>query len=135
MASVDAGTGVKLEAKAVNPSFTVSDLQKSLAFYVDGFGFEIERQSENEGKLVFAMLKAGNVRLGIGQDDFAKGRDRKKGVGLRNWITTDQDLDALAERAKGAGINLDYGPQKLPWGSYAFGFTDPDGFMFTVTNG
>jgi uncharacterized glyoxalase superfamily protein PhnB len=135
MSSLDTGTGAKLEAKAINPSFTVNDLEKSLAFYVDGFGFEIERQSERDGKVVFAMLKAGNARLGIGQDDFAKGRDRQKGAGLRNWINTDQDLDALAERAKKAGIKLDYEPQKLPWGSYAFGFTDLDGFMFTVTNG
>jgi uncharacterized glyoxalase superfamily protein PhnB len=135
MSSIDTAPQVKLEAKAINPSFTVNDLQKSLAFYVDGFGFEIERQSENEGKVVFAMLKAGNARLGIGQDDFAKGRDRTKGVGLRNWIGTDQDLNALAERAKRAGIKLDYEPQKLPWGTFAFGFTDPDGFMFTVTNG
>ena len=135
MSSVDTGTGAKLEAKAINPSFTVNDLQKSLAFYVDGFGFEIERQSEHEGKVVFAMLKAGNSRLGIGQDDFAKGHDRQKGVGVRNWINTDQDLDALAERAKRAGIKLDSEPQKLPWGAYAFAFTDPDGFLFTVTNG
>jgi predicted enzyme related to lactoylglutathione lyase len=104
MSSIGAAPQVKLEARAINPSFTVNDLQQSLAFYVDGFGFEIERQSENEGKVVFAMLKAGNARLGIGQDNFAKGRDRTKGVGLRNWINTDQDLNALAERAKRAGI-------------------------------
>ena len=135
MSNVDAAPEVKLEAKGINTSFTVNDLQKSLAFYVDGLGFEIERKGERDGKVVFAMLKAGNARLGIGQDDFAKGRDRSKGVGIRSWIYTEQDLNALAERAKRGGIKLDYEPQKLPHGAFAFGFTDPDGFMFTVTNG
>jgi len=29
-----------------------------------------------------------------------QGRDRQKGVGMRFWFTTQQDLDALAHRSR-----------------------------------
>lgn len=120
-------------AKSIFPSLTVNDLTKSLHFYVDGLGFEIVDRNEVNGVLHFAMVKSGNVSVGLGQDDFAKGRGRVKGVGARLWIRTDQDLVALANRAKTAGIKLDGDPAPLPWGPMAFALTDPDGFMLTIT--
>lgn len=124
-----------LSAKSIFPSLTVSDLTKSLHFYVDGLGFEIVDRNEVDGVLRFAMLKAGAVMLGVGQDDFAKGRDRVKGIGARIWINTDQDLVALANRAKAAGVKLDADPAPLPWGPMAFAMVDPDGFMLTISAG
>ncbi len=121
-----------LNAKSMFPSLTASDLTKSLHFYVDGLGFEIADRSEVDGVLRFAMLKAGNTMLGIGQDDFAKGRDRTKGVGVRFWLNTEQDLVALADRAKAAGLTLDADPAPLPWGPMAFALVDPDGFLLTI---
>ncbi len=123
-----------LNAKTAFPSLTVSDLAKSLHFYVDALGFEIVHRSEVDGVLRFAMLKAGNVTLGIGQDDFAKGRDRVKGTGARLWFETDQDLTALANRAKAAGVKLDGDPAPLSWGPIAFALVDPDGFLITICN-
>ena len=121
-----------LNAKSMFPSLTASDLSRSLHFYVDGLGFEIADRSETDGVLRFAMLKAGNTMLGIGQDDFAKGRDRSKGVGVRFWLQTEQDLVALADRAKAAGLKLDADPAPLPWGPMAFALADPDGFLITI---
>lgn len=130
--SVDA-TGLK--ATLLSPALTASDLQKSLSFYVEGLGFEVvERMEEEDGRLRFAALQAGGARIGIGQDDFAKGRDRKKGVGMRMWISTPQDIHALAARVKAAGIALDHEPTAMPWGPMAFAVTDPDGFMITVVS-
>ena len=123
-----------LQATGIAPGFTASDLQKSLHFYTEGLGFEITERNEENGVLRFAMLKAGVAHLGIGQDDFAKGRDRVKGVGMRTWITTQQDIHALAERAKAAGIKLDSEPAPLPWGPLGFAVTDPDGFQLTISN-
>jgi uncharacterized glyoxalase superfamily protein PhnB len=80
-------------------------------------------------------MQAGSCHLGLGHDDFAKGRNRVKGVGLRFFITTSQDLNALAARARAAGARLDGDPAPLPWGPLAFSFTDPDGFNFTISNG
>jgi catechol 2,3-dioxygenase-like lactoylglutathione lyase family enzyme len=122
-----------LQATSVSASITANDLQKSIKFYVDGLGFEIGDKNEVDGVLRYVGLTAGpGTSLGIGQDDFAKGKDRAKGVGMRLWIGTKQDVNAIAARAKAAGITLDSEPAKLPWGPMAFAVTDPDGFKLTV---
>jgi uncharacterized glyoxalase superfamily protein PhnB len=128
------GATGSLNAHGLSPSLTCSDLRRSLHFYCDGLGFAIEEESEVDGKVLFIMLRAGNARLGIGQDDFAKGRDRVKGVGMRMWIPTDQDVTAIAARLKAAGYTLDQEPEPLPWGPLGFAVTDPDGFKITVAN-
>jgi len=123
-----------LQATSVSVSFTVNDLARSIEYYTKAFGFEIKERYESEGTLRFVEMEAGDFSLGIGQDDFAKGRNRVKGVGLRFFITTSQDLNALAARARAAGARLDGDPAPLPWGPLAFAFTDPDGFNFTIAN-
>ena len=126
-------SGISLESKGVWPALTVNDIKKSIAFYVDGLGFTIVDRMENEdGGLRFVMLKAGEAQVGLGQDDWAKGKDRQKGVGLRFWAGTTQDIHALAARAKAAGIKLDNEVEALPWGPLAFAVTDPDGFALTI---
>ncbi len=114
-------------------SLTCSDIQKSIKFYTDGLGFEIVHKMEDGGKIQFVALKAGGAQIGLGQDDFAKGKDRTKGVGVRVWLNTTQDITALAGRATAAGLKLDEGPAPLPWGPMAFAVTDPDGFKLTVS--
>jgi uncharacterized glyoxalase superfamily protein PhnB len=68
----------------------------------------------------------------IGQDDWKKGRDRKKGEGFRLYCTTTQDVDALAEGIVARGGKLDQGPRDQPWGMRDFALTDPDGFKITI---
>ena len=77
----------------------------------------------------------GIARIGLTQDDWKKGRDRVKGQGTRLFIGTNQDLDALAARAKAAGIALDSEPHDTPWGTRSFDLTDPTGFKITVEKG
>jgi catechol 2,3-dioxygenase-like lactoylglutathione lyase family enzyme len=119
-----------LQAKAIMPGFTVNDLQKSTRFY-EGLGFVIEDRWEVDGALVGYMMRAGAVRLGLDQDDWKKGRDRVKGIGMRLMFATDQDIDQLAAHAKAAGITLDEEPHDADWGGRAFSVTDPDGFKLT----
>lgn len=118
----------------IAPGFTVKDLSRSIRFYTEGLGFAIVHRGESEGVLRYVRLKAGDAELGLGQDDFAKGKDRSKGVGMRVWITTRQDLHAVAAQAKAAGITLDADVEAMPWGPLAFSLTDPDGFKVTVAN-
>ena len=120
-----------LQAKAVMPGFTVNDLQQSTRFY-EGLGFVIEDRWEVDGALVGLMMRAGQARLGIDQDDWKKGRDRVKGIGMRTMIATDQDIDQVAAHAKAAGITLDEEPHDTEWGGRAFSVTDPDGFKVTI---
>jgi uncharacterized glyoxalase superfamily protein PhnB len=114
-------------------SLTANDLQSSLQFY-QGLGFIIHQRYETDGKLEGVMLKAGNASLGVSQDDFAKGRDRLKGVGMSFYVETDQDIAALAARAKQAGVKLERDAAPLPWGPIGFTATDPDGFKVTILN-
>ncbi len=125
---------IALNAQSGAMTYTCNDIQKSLKFYTEGLGFEVARKMENEGKLRFVMLSAGGALVGLGQDDFAKGKDRVKGVAFRMWITTTQDVTALAARAKAAGLKLDSEPAPLPFGPMAFAITDPDGFSLTIAN-
>ena len=123
-----------LQVRSLAPSLTVNDLKKSIHFYTEGLGFAVDEEMKEDGEVLGVMLKAGEASLGISQDDFAKGRDRVKGIGMRLYIETDQDLNALARQAKTAGVTLDQEPGPLPWGPLGFTVTDPDGFKLTITN-
>ncbi len=127
-------TEAKLKARPLMAGLTVGDLKRSLHFYTEGIGFGIDEAHERDGVVRFYALNAGDCMLGIGQDDWAKGRDRKKGVGMRLYITTDQDVHEVAKRVEGAGYKLDGGPEPMPWGPMAFHVTDPDGFALTIGN-
>ena len=121
-----------LNMRSTSPGFTVNDLQKSLAFYRDVLGFVVEDRWEQEGKLTGVQLRAGSVTFMLGQDDWKKGRDRKKGEGFRMHCMTTQDVDALAEKIQARGGTLDQEPRDQPWGMRDFALTDPDGFKITI---
>jgi uncharacterized glyoxalase superfamily protein PhnB len=121
-----------LQATSLVPSFTADDLQQSIRFY-EGLGFGIEERWEDKGVLVGVMLRAGDSRIGVSQDDWKQGRDRVKGIGMRIFVRTRQNIDDLAASAKAAGIKLHSEPHDTPWGSRAFEVTDPDGFKLTIS--
>jgi uncharacterized glyoxalase superfamily protein PhnB len=120
-----------LRGTSVMPSLTVNDLQQSLDFFA-ALGFEVEDRWEHNGVLLGAMLRAGDARLGVSQDDGAKGRDRVKGVGMRIYIEADDNIDEVAARAKAAGVTLTREPHDTDWGSRAFEVTEPSGFALTI---
>lgn len=123
-----------LRVRMLTTSFTVDDLEASLKWYRDVVGFIVEGDIVRNGVRTGARLKAGNMVLRLGQDDWAKGRDRKKGVGMRCYLSTDQDIDKLAARIKAHGGKLDSEPESLPqFGVRAFSITDPQGFGFTIS--
>ena len=122
-----------LQAKTVVPSVTVNDIQQSIRFF-EGLGFGVEERWEENGALNGVMLRAGDARIGLSQDDWKKGRDRVKGVGMRIFIGTTQNIDELAARAKEAGVPLDAEPYDTPWGTRAFEVTEPSGFKLTISS-
>jgi uncharacterized glyoxalase superfamily protein PhnB len=115
-------------------SLTVRDIQKSLAWYRDILGFTVDQQHERGGSLRAVSLKAGSVRILIGQDDGAKGFDRVKGEGFSLQITTTQNVDEIARRIKDLGGTLDTEPVDTPWGARVFRLRDPDGFRLTISS-
>jgi len=113
-------------------SLTVNDVHKSLAWYRDVLGFTPGERWENEGKLMGVEMNAGAASFMIGQDDWKKGRDRVKGVGVRFYCNTDQDIDRLATRIKANGGTLTGEPKDQPWGSRELSIDDPDGYKITI---
>src|SRR5687767_6692574 len=105
----------RLQAKTVAPILTVDNLQQSINFF-EGLGFGIEERWEEKGVLLGVMMRAGEARVNLSQDDWKKGRDRQKGVGMRLFINTTQNIDQLAAHARSAGIALDAEPHDTPWG-------------------
>ena len=117
--------------RAVAPSFTVNDVEKSLGWYRDVMGFAVGDRWESDGKLMGAELKAGRTVFMIGQDDWKKGRDRAKGEGFRIYCTTAQDVDGLAKLVKARGGTLDREPSD-EMGTRNFAVVDPDGYKITI---
>ena len=126
-------TETPLQLKTLMPSLTVDDLQKSIAFF-EGLGFAVDERWEDGGVLHGVSLRAGETQIGLNQDDWKKGRERQKGVGLRLYMNTTQNIDQVAARAKKAGVALDSEPHDTEWGSRAFDVTEPSGFRLTISS-
>jgi catechol 2,3-dioxygenase-like lactoylglutathione lyase family enzyme len=122
-----------LRLRAFEPGLTVNDLDQSLRFYVDVLGFVAGDRWSDGGVQRGVMLKAGSSQLSLSQDDWAKGRDRKKGEGVRIWCRTAQDIDRLAARIKAAGGHLTAEPSDQPWGGRSLAVDDPDGYHLTIS--
>jgi len=120
-----------LQIGAIMPNFTVDDLQRSITFY-EALGFKVDEKWEENGQLLGVMMRAGTSLIGLSQDDWKKGRDRQKGIGTRLMLSTPQNVDEIAKRAKAAGITLKSEPHDTEWKSRAFEVADPTGFLLTV---
>jgi uncharacterized glyoxalase superfamily protein PhnB len=126
-----ATTQEAVQISTIIPTLTVDDLQKSITFY-EALGFAIDDRWEENGTLLGVMLRAGKSQIGLNQDDWKKGRDRKKGIGVRLSISTPGSVDEIAKRAKSAGITLKSEPRDTEWKSRAFEVIDPSGFLLTI---
>lgn len=113
-------------------SFTVKDLGASLSWYEHALGFTVTQRHERGGVLRAVSLSAGAAQILLSQDDGAKGVDRAKGEGMSLMLTTAENVDDLAARAKAAGATLDTEPAD-GMGRRAFRLRDPDGFRWTIS--
>jgi len=126
-------TDTRLQAKTISPTLTVNNIQQSIKFF-EGLGFGVEERWEENGTLTGVMLQAGDHQIGLSQDDWKKGRDRQKGVGMRIYVGTKQNIDQIATQAKQAGIKLDEEPHDTEWSTRAFEVTEPSGFKLTISS-
>lgn len=123
-----------LRVQKVSAGLTVGDIDKSIAWYRDVLGCIVEEEWRHEDKLMGASMLAGAARFFLGQDDWAKGKDRKKGEGFRLHLATAQDIDEIAARVRAAGGKLESEPADMPWGTRQFTLADPDGFKLTISS-
>lgn len=124
-----------INATNLGCSITCRDVGASIAFYRDNVGFSVDQTFEREGKVVAAVVGAGDIRIVLNQDDGKLGWDRIKGQGfyLQINVAGVADVDAAAARLKAAGCTLLNEPEDRPWGVRMFQFRDPDGFKLGVS--
>ncbi len=116
-------------------SLTCKNVEESIRWYRDAVGFTVAMTFEHEGKVVGAVVTAGDIRIVLNQDDGKLGWDRIKGQGfyLQINVASPADVDATAARIKAAGSALLNEPADRPWGARMFQFLDPDGFKLGVS--
>lgn len=124
-----------LNATHLGCSLTCKDLDATIRFYRDAIGFGVAQTFEREGKVVAAVVAAGDCRLVLNQDDGQLGWTRIKGQGfyLQINVPTTADVDAAAARIKSTGAALLSEPADRAWGVRMFQFLDPDGFKLGVS--
>ncbi len=128
-------TIVTINATNLGCSLTCKNLETAIGFYRDAIGFAVLQTYEHEGKVVVAVMGAGDCRIVLNQDDGKLGWDRVKGQGffLQINVAATADVDAAAERVRSAGGTLIDEPADRPWGVRMFHFRDVDGFKMGVS--
>ncbi len=124
-----------INATNLGCSITCQDLAASIRFYRDAIGFAVAQSFEHEGKVVAAVIAAGDCRIVLNQDDGKLGWDRTKGQGfyLQINVAAASEVDTAAARIKAAGGPLLSEPADQPWGARMFQFKDLDGFKLGVS--
>lgn len=97
----------------------VSDLERSLKFYEDLLGFEVEYRKGS-----FALLRVGEGRIGLMSAEAPGPAEPRKNLHVE--LGTD-DLDRLYEDLKGRGAEFLDPPRDRPW-ERAMSLLDPDGY-------
>jgi lactoylglutathione lyase len=115
--------------KQAVPFFRVSDMQRSVRYYVDGLGFEMTIKWIDEGVLRWCWLERGGAALML-QEFRKEGHDSwvpegKVGVGVSICFIC-QDALAIYHEVTSRGIQA-----SRPFvgnGMWNFGLSDPDGY-------
>ena len=117
------------------PELSVTDIQKSLRFYVDVLGFTVDYSRPEDGFCFLSregsqvMLEEVNDHWRTGELEYPFGR----GINLQMEVG---DASALAERLREAGVPL-FRPLRERWyrggcvefGQVEFLVQDPDGYL------
>lgn len=115
----------------LEPMVYTTDIEKSIKFYRDVLGFEIEEFYPNNESPTWVCFRIGNDRFGIGKtfsDINHKLHPRGvDGSGVQFYIRVD-DVDRLYNELKSELEVIDDIEDKS-WGDREFTFKDPDGYL------
>ena len=109
----------------------VSDFEKSLTFYRDVLGLEINSQ---DGK--FANFKLEGTELAIFQRDEATAMVSKDQMGSGGGAVYGfqvDDVNKSCESLKTKGVEIFEGPKKTEWGQTVAYFKDPDDNIWEIS--
>ena len=108
---------MKFKIENIVPVLNVSDMERSLSFYVDVLGFS----SADWGTKEFTLV--GRDNAGIYLCEGAQGQ-----AGTWVWVGFDGDINALHEKLKSAGVKIKLPPTNFSW-AYEMHVEDPDGHV------
>jgi lactoylglutathione lyase len=118
------------------PIVYARDVERSVGFYCDAFGFEVAFRWPDEGTIEFAYLQLGDSGIGIGSTaDSLHGLPVAAGgmpVHFELCIYAD-DVDAAAARLRALGARELLPPTDQPWKERLCYFEDPDGNPLHIT--
>ena len=105
----------------VVPALRVRDYARSLRFWIDTLGFEIdwEWRSEPDSPVFAQISKAGLSLYLTGQAG-----DAEPGTRVYLYVS---DVDAWNDDVRAAGLEVDAEPANQPWGNREMRLRDPDG--------
>jgi catechol 2,3-dioxygenase-like lactoylglutathione lyase family enzyme len=114
---------MRLELVAV----PVTDVDRSIRFYVDNVGFNLDQDATVSEDLRFVQLtppgSACSIAIGKGLTDMEPGSQK----GLQLVV---EDVEATRRELSSRGIETGE-VQDFPWGRFIF-FTDPDGNSWAI---
>ena len=121
----------------------VNDLERSLQFYRDGFGWQTEgiigTEFEN-GAVVFFNLDNGMTlalweRKNLAWDcGIEQGPESATEFSIGYLVNTDEEVNAIMEQAEKAGAAIVKAAEKTFWGGYGGYFKDPDGHLWEIAH-
>lgn len=136
-----------MRAKISFITLAVDDLDRSIAFYRDGLGWQTEgivgqefhdELTGADGTIAFFALETG-LLLGL-YERANLAKDASLPLGLRSTTEfslgiptgSQVEVDELLRQAEAAGGTLTAPAHMRPFGVYSGYFTDPDGHLFEI---
>jgi catechol 2,3-dioxygenase-like lactoylglutathione lyase family enzyme len=122
-------------------TLSVSDLDRSLAFYRDGLGLPTEGiigQEFENGAVVFFHLNDGLIlalypSASLSKDAGIAATEARLGaISIGHIVKSKGEVDALMQRAADAGAVVTDPARDRFWGGYSGYFHDPDGHLWEI---
>jgi catechol 2,3-dioxygenase-like lactoylglutathione lyase family enzyme len=123
------------ELTKLTPNLIVADVARSIAFYRDVLGFDVETTVPDEPPFVFAIVRSGRVEIflnapGPAFEEYPAFKDRPIGGTLTLFIEV-KDIQAVHAALKDR-VTVVMPLEKKWYGVTEFAFTDPDGYVITL---
>ena len=127
----------EFEVKRVGTILAVADVERSVAFYRERLGFEVEALYDTPP---YATLVREGVRLSLGE----QGHDAEDRPGVAMVAPRDRselpvvlvlevaDAAAVHAQLSGEGATMLAEPFAPPWGGLRFFVVDPDGYLVEI---
>ena len=118
-------TGVYSTIKGMSPQFLVTDINRSIEFYTNKLGFEVNFRYED---FYSGIIKDGySIHLKLATPAIEERENKKKNEHLDILFSVDQ-IEALYEDFRNQSIEIIQPLREMPYGK-EFYIADPDGYI------